>query len=247
MSQRNVNFTPLTADFCHRTEQRFVFEPETVHEAEFIAQQLLNMGFRYYKSEYAAELNTAVAGCIYLDTDNTIMISSDKRDDGLFCSVNDLPNFYIPKNVALGPARLGEKDVQTRTLVFYPRTAHEVRGIFDALTAKGAVLADEDTPPPVFNAMSVTQGMFVKNGKIHYAPQKADLIGAEICTAADLGVSAVAALSPEQITMMAAFNEMTARMQQMADRIEQLENEILPQKVEKRRTPPTATFPKPGG
>lgn len=238
MSEKQINRTPLTADFCHRTEQRFVFEPETVHEAEFIAQQLLGMGFRYYKSEYATELHRAVAGCIYLDTDNTIMLSNDRRDDGLFCSVNDLPSFYIPKNVTIGAARFDEKDIQTKTLVFYPRTAAEVRGLYAALVGLGATRDGDDASDQVFNAMSVTHGMFVKNGIIGYAPQKEDLRGAEICTAADMGVNGVASLSPEQITMMAAFNEMAARMQQMADRIEQLENEILPQKVEKRRSAP---------
>lgn len=247
MSEKQINRTPLSADFCHRTQERFIFEPETAHEAAFIAQQLQDMGFRYYKSEYAGELDKAVKGCLYLDTDNTIMVSESQRDDGLLCSVDDFPNFYIPENMACAPARLTEADIHGRTLVFYPRTAAEARGIYAALIARGATTAEEEPNATIFTAMAVTQGLFVKNGIIAYAPQKNDLIGAEICTAADVGFNSASALSAEQITIMAAFNEMTARMQQMAARIERLEEEILPQKVDKRGTPAPVKFPKPKG
>ncbi|HEX2753773.1 MAG TPA: hypothetical protein VHP34_11840 [Alphaproteobacteria bacterium] len=236
MSQKQINRTPLSADFCSRTQERFVFEPETMHEAAFVAQQLQGMGFRYYQPGYADQLDKAVKGCIYLDTDNTIMVSESRRDEGLFCSVDDFPNFYIPENMFAAPARLTETDIANRTLVFYPRTAAEARGIYAALIARGATTAEEDLNATVFTAMAVTQGLFVKNGILAYAPQKEDLIGAEICTAADLGFNSASALSAEQITIMAAFNEMTARMQQMAARIERLEDEILPQKVEKRKS-----------
>ena len=236
MSRTNINQTPLSADFCHRTEQRFVFEPQTVHEAQFIAQQLMGMGFRYYKSEYASELEKALQGSIYLDTDNTIMVSDDKRDDGLFCTVDDLPNFYIPENIAAVPARLTAEDIAGKTLIFYPRTAAEARGVYAALVARGATTVEENPNAAFFTAMAVTQGLMVKDGLMSYAPQAKDMVGAEICTAADVGFNSASSLSPEQITIMAAFNEMTARMQQMSARIEQLENEVLPQKVDKRRS-----------
>jgi len=247
VSRRQVNRAPLSADFCSRAQERLVFEPETAHEAAFIAQQLQAMGFRYYQSEYAAQMDTAVKGCIYLDTDNTIMVLESRRDDGLLCSVDDFPSFYIPENMAAAPARLTEADIAGRTLVFYPRTAAEARGIYAALTARGATPAEEAPNATIFIAMAVTQGLFVKNGVVAYAPQKEDLIGAEICTAADVGFNSASALSAEQITIMAAFNEMTARMQQMADRIARLEEEILPQKVDKRGTPVPVKFPKPKG
>jgi hypothetical protein len=242
---RLVNHTPLTAEFCRNTQERFVFEPQTLHEARFIAQQLQAMGFHYYRDEYAQQLIQSVKGCIYLDTDKTIMVTDSRRDDGLHCSVDDFPHFYIPENISAAPARLTEEDVAQKTLAFYPRTAAEARGIYAALVLRGA-RTEEDAPnASVFTAMSVTQGMFVKNGIIRYAPRAADLVGAEICTAADLGFNSASALSAEQITLMAAFNEMTARMQQMAARIERLEAEILPQKVDKRPPAAPAKFPKP--
>lgn len=247
MSDRQINRMPLTADYCHRVAQRFVFEPGTVHEAQFIADQLQGMGFRYYQPEYPTQLDRAVKGCIYLDTDKTIMVSEGRRDDGLFCSVDDFSNFYIPENIAAAPARLTAADMTGKTLVFYPRTAIEARGIYAALVTYGATTAEDVPNATVFTALAVTQGLFVKNGVIAYAPQKEDLVGAEICTGADLGFHPASALSPEQITIMAAFNEMTARLQQMTARIERLEDEILPQKVDKRQPSVPKPFPKPKG
>lgn len=235
MSKLPKNTTALTAEYCHRINERLVFEPQTMHEAAFIARELQGMGFKYYHQEYAGQLDKTLTGCLYLDTDNTIMVSEGKREDGLLCTVDEFENFYIPENMIEMESRLTDQDIATRTLAFFPRTGAEARGTFGALVQRGAVTEVPEKNASVLIAMAVTQGMIVQNGVMHFAPRKEDLIGAEICTAADLGFNSASALSVEQMTIMAAFNEMAARMEQMAARIAKLEGEILPQKIEKRK------------
>jgi hypothetical protein len=159
------------------------------------------------------------------------------------CSLDNLDRFYIPENAAWQNSRLCAEDVQTKKLVFYPRTGAEARGVLAALISGGAVLAEEEQAAAVLAARAVTQGVLVSSARIRFAPTSADLQGAEICTAADLGVNAVAGLSAEQVTIMAAFNEMAARMEQMAQRLARLESEVLPEKIEKKQPAKPARFP----
>jgi|GEM_PF-1392248 len=225
----------LNAQFCSSTNARFVFEPKDLREAEFIAGELLAMGFNYYRSEYAQNLQGAVGGSLYLDGDKTIMVSSGKMDDGHLCGLDNLDRFFIPDNALLLNNRLGVDDIKTKKLVFYPRTGAEARGVLAALMSGGAVAEDGAQPAAVMTARAVTQGVLVEGGRLRFAPTAQDLQGAEICSAADIGVNAASSLSAEQITIMAAFNEMAARMEQMAQRIARLESEVLPEKIEKKQ------------
>lgn len=235
----------LNAQFCNSTNTRFVFEPKDLREAEFIAGELLAMGFKYYRSEDAQNLQDAVGGSLYLDGDKTIMVSSASVDDGHLCSIDNLDRFYIPENALQVEGRLSSKDVQTKKLAFYPRTGSEARSVLGVLISGGAVVDGVEQPAAVLAARAVTQGIVVDRGHIRFAPASADLQGAEICTAADLGVNAVSSLSAEQVTIMAAFNEMAARMEQMAQRIARLEGEVLPEKIEKKQPAKPAGFPTP--
>ena len=75
-------------------------------------------------------------------------------------------------------------------------------------------------------------------------PSSLDLREARITTAADIGVGVPVSLSPEQATLMAAFNDLTARLEQVNARLERIEGEVLPKAIEKGSIKP---FPKPLG
>lgn len=235
MSELPKNKTLLTADHLRRTETRFVFEPKDIDEAAFIAKELRGMGFRYYKPEYAEQLEKSLTGCLYLDTDNTIMVIESECDDGLLCTVDEFESFYIPANSIELESRLTERDIATRKLAFFPRTSTEARAIYAALEERGAKPEVPEENPNALIAMTLMQGMLVEKGVMRFVSGKEDLIGAEICTAADVGFNSAAGLSTEQMAIMAAFNEMAARMEQMATRIARLEDEVLPQKIEKNK------------
>ena len=233
-----MNATPetprITADFCKDTTQRLVFEPKTIAEAAFIAEQLMGMGYRYYKAEYAQQLQNALEGSIYLDRDKTIMVATSKpTDQALACSVDGFKQFFIPEAPLAEDARIKGDDCLRRTLAFYPRTNGEARSILTALMKAGVECKSGDDSAAMMMTHSIVYGILVRDGCMSFGPTSQDLIGAEICSAADLGVRAGVSLSAEQATIMAAFNEMGARMEQMSQRIARLEDEILPQSVSK--------------
>lgn len=226
------NMQPITGEYCRNTKERIVFQPESVEEAQFVVDQLHRLGFRYYKEEYARQLDTATSGCVYLDTDKTIMVSGARRDDGILCSPDQFEQFFIADN-NIGDGRIPAEEFTQRHMVFYPKTLAEARGVL-AVLKSGGVQIDGSTEgffQPVTRA--AMQGIAVRDGVIRFAPAPDDLRQAEICSAADIGVFARAALSAEQVTMVAVFNDMAARMEQMAQRIARLEDEILPQDIPK--------------
>lgn len=235
MSRLTKNKTRLTADHMRRTETRFVFEPQDIDEAAFIVKELQGMGFQYYSSEYEQQLENALKGCLYLDTDNTIMVVKSKQEDGLLCAVEDFESFYFSVNSIDIESRLTDQGIATSKLAFFPRTSREARAIYSALEKKGARPEVPEKNLTALIAMTLMQGMIVEKGVIRFVSGKEDLIGAEICTAADVGFNGATTLSTEQITIMAAFNEMAARMEQMTARIARLEDEVLPQKIEKKK------------
>jgi hypothetical protein len=235
----NLEFTgTLTRDFCRTINRKIIFHPESAHEAQFIADQLLAMGFVYYRDEYAGQMDIAATGQIYLDTDKTIMVGSSRDEGTKTYSADSFSDFYIP-NIKVDAALTGE-DVLTQNMLFYPRSVNEARAVLGALMHHGAKLLDETQTGPLVTARAVTQGIFLRKGKIGFAPAPQDIARSKIRSSADLGVNPAAHLSAEQITMMAAFNEMTARMTQMAAKIERLEAEILPAEIDKRPSAPAS-------
>lgn len=225
----------LTRDFLQTAKDKVVFVPATIEEAEYVVNQLQRMGYQYYKPEYAQELGKSLSGSIYLDTDKTIMVSTAKAD-GLDASADGFDNFYLsPFNA--DAARITQQELMTGTFAFFPRSTAEARGLLSALKDAGATVDSEDGMFKLAGR-AVYQGVILKGGDIGFAPSAEVLREARITTAADIGIGAPVTLSPEQATMIAAFNEVTARMEQMSARLEALEGEILPKKIEKPKTLP---------
>ena len=187
----------LTREFLAGLSAKQVFRPQSVDEAEYIASQLLGIGFPYYKPDYAAQLQKAVGGSIYLDTDKTIMVS-ESTPDGTMRSADEFM-------VVLGEPRAFDKTLLEKPLAVFPRSVGEGRGVLINLASAGAIDAEE------------TQNSFAK------------------------AVGIAGGMTAEQAVVHAAFNEMAARMEQMAARIERLEDAVLPKTLEKK-----ASLPKPG-
>lgn len=228
--------TPLlTRDFLQGTDGKVVFTPATMEEAEYIATQLQRLGYRYYKPEYAQQLDNAIKGSIYLDADKTIMVSTGKAD-GINASADGFDNFYL-SGFDAASARITPQELQAGIFAFFPRSTAEARGLLAALKDAGATIDSEDGMF-MLAGRAVYQGVLVRQGRIGFAPAGEDLQAARIASAADLGVGVPVALSPEQATMIAGFNEVAARMEQMAARLERLEGEILPKKLEKPKALP---------
>jgi hypothetical protein len=228
------NAQPITGDYCRNTKDRLIFHPESVEEAQFIADQFLRLGFRYFSEGYRDQMNVAAAeGSIYLDTDKTIMVTAGRREDGALCSPDQFEQLFLADN-QMGAGRIPPEEFLQRHMVFYPKTLTEARGVLGVLKSAGLEIErGEDDLPHMPVTRAALQGIAVRGGVIRFAPTSEDLRTAEICSAADIGVFARAALSAEQATMVAVFNDMAARMEQMAQRIARLEEEVLPQNLPK--------------
>lgn len=230
----NENRLPLTAEYCRSVKERIIFHPESAEEAQFIADQFLRLGFRYYNEGYRDQMNVVAAeGSVYLDTDKTIMVTNSRRTDGLLSTADHFEQFFLADN-RIGQGRIPPEEYTRRHMVFYPKTLTEARGVLAVLKSAGAEVerSGSDIPHmPVTRA--AMQGIAVRGGVIRFAPTSEDLRTAEICSAADIGVFARGALSAEQATMVAVFNDMAARMEQMAQRLARLESEVLPQDIPK--------------
>lgn len=218
---------PLTRDFLQASKDKVVFRPDTLEETEFIAQQLLGMGYRYYKPEYAQQLKQALKGSIYLDTDKTIMVSESLPTGGIVASSDwfegdSTPMLHEPS-----------VDVMLGKYVVFPRSMDEARNVIASLKKSGARIDSAEKPAFGFSSRAVRYGLLVKEGVIGFAPSSDDLAGAKIVQASDLGVGQPAHLSAEQSAMHAAFNEMAARMEQMSQRLARLEEEVLPKTLTK--------------
>lgn len=223
-----VNTEPLTQEFLSSAKLRVVFEPKSLDEAEYVAQQLLKLGFRYYKDEYAKQLQNTLQGSLYLDTDKTIMAVTTKAE-GIAATADDFAlNTY---NV---PQRQSAVDVMRGTYALFPRTVVEGRNTLVTLREAGAKLPEDAQGTFGLAALAVYKGLLVKNGVISFAPASEDLQNAKVLTPADLGVGQ-SSVPPEQASMNSAFNEMAARMEQMAAQLTRLENEIIPKPLEKNR------------
>lgn len=237
MTQDFANTPSLTPEYCQTVKNRLVFNPKTLEEAQFIVGQLQGMGFKYYRPEYADQLKSTLTGSLYLDNDKTIMVSGTKAD-GVPCTVDGFRQFYLPAAPPSPDARLTPKDCLTRALVFYPRTAEEARGVLQTLFTAGVTPPPEEQSVVMMMTRAVVHGVLVRDGQLTFNPAPADIRSAEICTAADLGVNAGVTFSAEQATIMAAFNEIGARLEQMSGRIARLEEEILPKTIPKTQLPP---------
>ncbi|HYD18758.1 MAG TPA: hypothetical protein VEF76_09800 [Patescibacteria group bacterium] len=225
----------LTREFLQGAGDKLVFEPQTLEEAEFIANQLLRFGFKYYNADYPNQLAQALTGSIYLDTDKTIMVSSGKAQ-GVAVSADGFDTFYMsPFDVAA--ARIKPQELLAGNFVFFPRSTTEARGLFAALKEAGATLEAEEGSFKLAGR-AVYQGIIVRQGVIDFAPPPDELRTARIATPADLGVTASIALSAEQATMIAVFNEMAARLEQVNARVMRIEDEVLPKSIDKPRTLP---------
>lgn len=225
----------LTREYLQATDSKVVFSPSSTEEAEYVAAQLQRLGFRYYKDEYAQQLGNAVAGSLYLDTDKTIMVSSGKAD-GVNATADGFDNFYL-SGFDASSARITAQELLQGSFAFYPRSTAEARGLLAALKDAGAAL-DSDEGMFRLAGRAVYQGVILQGGRIGFAPAPADLQQARIVSSADVGVGAPVALSPEQATMVASFNEVAARMEQMAARLARIEDEVLPKKLEKPKVLP---------
>lgn len=226
----------LTPEYCKTALKRLVFRPKTVDEAAFIAEQFIGMGYRYYKPEFASQLELALKGSIYLDTDKTIMVRADSVD-GISCSIDGFRQFFVPAAPLSSDARLKPDDCRRRALAFYPRTSREARDILTALQAADVAPVEEFRSVAAMMTQAVVYGIFVRDGRLSFGPTPQDLQGAEICSGFDLGLRTAVALSAEQATIMAAFNEMSARMEQMSQRIARLEDAVLPKELDKGPLP----------
>ncbi len=228
----------LTRDFLQGTNEKVVFQPSTLEEAEYIADQLQRLGYRYYKEDYPKQLAATLKGSIYLDTDKTIMVS-DGKAEGIAATADGFDNFYISPFDAAS-ARIKPDELMKGIFAFFPRSTTEARALLSALQEAGAA-RDGDEGMFKQAARAVYQGLILRDGHIGFGASAQDLREARIASASDLGIGTPVILSPEQATMIAAFNEVTARMEQMSARLERLEGEILPKKIEKSRT----ALPKP--
>ncbi len=228
----------ITPEFCKDAKQRLMFRPKTLPEAQFIADQLVGMGYPYYRPEMPSKLDLALRGGIYLDLDKTIMVvESPPNEQILNCTVDDFRQFFVPEAPLDENARLKDEDCRRRTLAFYPRTNNEARAILTTLMKAGVPAPVEDGSAAMMMTHAIVYGILVRDGRMSFGPRPQDLIGAEICSAADLGIRAGITLSAEQATIMAAFNEMGARMEQMSQRIARLEEVVLPKEITKKPLP----------
>ncbi len=226
------NRLPLTRNYCSETKEKLIFHPETADEAKFIGEQLNGMGFRFYKEEYRTQMSVAAAGCIYLDTDKTIMVTDDRRHDGILCSPDHFEAFYMGEGQRI-KGRIPDDEFRQHHMVFYPKTLTEARSIMGVFNQAGLEIEMPEQGFALPVSRAAMQGIAVKDGIVRFSPTPEDLRDAEICTAADIGVLARGAMSAEQVTIMAAFNEMAGRMEQMAARLARLEDEILPRDIPK--------------
>jgi hypothetical protein len=226
------NLQPITGEYCRNASDRLIFHPETEKEAQFIADQLRAFGFDYYSKDFAKQMDLAAQGSLYLDRDKTIMLATKRRYDGILCSSDQLEQFFTGDNT-IGEGRIPASQFTQRHMVFYPKTLNEAHGVLGVLKS-GGVQIDGNTENFFQSfARAAMQGIAVRDGIIRFVPTRDDLRQAEICSAADIGVFTRAVLSGEQVTMLAVFNDMAARMEQMAQRIARLEQEVLPQNVPK--------------
>lgn len=225
----------LTRDFLQTAKEKVVFVPATLEEAEYVVNQLQRLGYQYYKPEYAQELGKTLSGSIYLDTDKTIMVSTGKAG-GIDASAEGFDDFYIAPFDAAS-SRISPRELAEGVFVFFPRSTMEARGVLAALKDAGATLEGDEG---LFRlaGRAVYHGIVLRDGAIGFAPSPEDMRTARIVSSADLGVGAPVTLSPEQATMIATFNEIAARMEQMSARLERLEDEILPKKLEKPKALP---------
>jgi hypothetical protein len=233
--------TPLTTQYCKDTNKQLIFHPSTVLEAAFIAVQLQRLGFKYWREEFAAKLQDAVAGCIYLDSDKTIMVVKDKKTDGQVCNIAELPGYDEASVRAAGEVLVTRADCLNRTLVFYPRGFGEAFRALGVLAGLGVKPDDEAAGLEIFAARAAVQGLVVRDGLARLTPSLTDLRQAQILTAADLGLYPVTP-QPDNNSLLSAFNEMSARLgglagrlDDMSQRIEALEHEILPRRIEKSK------------
>jgi len=223
----------LTREYLQKAPNRVVFQPESLDEAQFIMQQLQGLGFRLYKPEFAQQLQLALKGSLYLDNDKTIMVS-ESRITGIASTADD-----FEFDAAL--SRKVDIDLARGRYAVFPRSAMEARLVLAALKNAGAILEEADGGRRVFApaARAVRQGLLVKDGKITFSPSSGDLMGVKILPASDFGAPpAAGSLPPEHVALHAAFNEMAARMEQMSQRLERLEDAVLPKTIEKKPSLP---------
>lgn len=226
-----LNTSQLTQAFLTETPSRVVFRPQSLDEAEYIAQQLQAHGFQYYQKEFAGQLALTLKGSLYLDTDKTIMVRAD-RIEGLLANADQflLTRFDLP-------SRQVELDLRGASFALFPRSVAEGRRMAIALQEAGAAVPEDGSGSFAIAARAVYQGMIVKDGVLGFAPTREELQAAKVLTAADLGLGVAATMSPEQSALHAAFNEMAARMERMSAQLERLENEIVPKTLDKPAAP----------
>ncbi|MDI1228165.1 MAG: hypothetical protein PSY14_10820 [bacterium] len=228
----------LTREFLQGATQKVVFQPATLEEAEYIGDQLQRLGYRYYQDEYPKQLAMTLKGSMYLDTDKTIMVS-DAKAEGIAATADGFDNFYISPFDAAA-ARIKPAELMQGVFAFFPRSTTEARGLLSALKEAGAT-RDGDEGTFKLAGRAVYQGVILRDGHIGFGASPEDLREARITSASDLGIGAPVIMSPEQATLIAVFNEVTARLEKMNARLERIEDEIMPKKIEKSRT----ALPKP--
>jgi hypothetical protein len=248
MAELEKNIAELTPEFCRTATDRLVFNPASLEESKFIVFALQEMGFKYYHAEYAEQLAKTAKGCIYLDGDKTIMIGDDRRTDGIQCSVANFNAYFMRAEAAAG-ARLNAEDVANRTLIFYPRSFHEALHAVGVLAVLGATPETaEGVGNTNFGAITMRgtkQGIVSRKGRLSAGPASDDMVGARVCTQADFGTPLDPdAGKPDNSALLAAFNEMSARlgtltawMENMSERLGAVEHEILPRTIEKKPNP----------
>lgn len=227
----------LTREYLANVSGKQVFRPQSLEEAEYIARQLQELGFRYYVAEYANGLRRAVGGSIYLDTDKTIMVA-DTAPEGTQRSADE----FMP--LIVEPRRI-DASLFAGPVAVFPRSVAEGSAVLRVLAAAGVIPQEqaENSFPDATRA--VRQGMVIKDGKAVFAPRAEDLQGAKILSASDLGIGVAGGMTTEQSAIHSAFNEMAARMEQMATRMEQmatrierLEDAVLPKTLDKKSSLP---------
>jgi hypothetical protein len=232
MADENTTPEVLTAEYCKSFKQRIAFRTGSLEEAAFVARQLQNLGFRFY-SDHANKLQVAVGGCVYLDGDKTIMVSSELVPSAKVFSLDNFSGIFAQDGAAKG-ARLTAEDVKTRKLVFYPHSFSESYRAVSVLAALGAAPGLGNASLAALTAHGVNYGLVVQKGQLSAGPVAEDLEGARICTMGDFGMPLTTEIAqPDNRALLSAFNEVSAQLRKMEARLAAVEEQLKPDTIDK--------------
>jgi hypothetical protein len=102
------------------------------------------------------------------------------------------------------------------------------------LSSLGIPSAEAKATPANLSARAVLEGILVSGGRFHLGASPVQLEGARICSVSDIGVTETPrGVSAEQASVISAFNEVTARLAQLSQRLEAVESQFKPADIDK--------------